>query len=39
MLSYSWAFPLSVETVLLVFYGSSDDLFGFANIKGTASAA
>ena len=33
MLSYAWAFPLSIETVLLVFYDSSDDLvFGFVNI-------
>ena len=26
MLSCTWAFPLSVETALLVFYGSRDDL-------------
>ena len=33
MLSCAWAFRLSIETVLSVFYGSSDDLiFSFANI-------
>ena len=37
MLSCVWTFPLSVETILLVFYGSIDDLlFGFAK-KGITS--